>query len=347
MLSFRSFDERPVAKAIRPKENEMPQFDLPLDELERYLPDRAEPHDFDTFWTTTLAETRGHDLDARFTEVDAGFSQLITEDVTFAGFGGHPIKGWLLRPRHLTGQLPVVVTYIGYGGGRGMLSEWTALPSAGYAHFVMDLRGQGSGHRTGDTRDPGVGGPHVGGFMTLGIDDPNEYYYRRVYTDAVRAIEAAQSHPAIDPARTIISGGSQGGGITLAAAGLSPLVLDYAPIGAIVDVPFLSHIRRATELIDTDPYSEIVRYLRTRRDEVERVFETLSYFDGTNFAVRSNIRSLFSVGLLDDICPPSAVYAAFNHYAGDKRMVVYPYNGHEQGGPYQDAEHLAFIRSLV
>ncbi|MFU8945269.1 acetylxylan esterase [Mycetocola zhadangensis] len=325
----------------------MPHFDLPLAELERYNPARVEPGNFDTFWADTLAEARQFDLDARFDEVDAGYTELITEDVTFSGFGGHPIKGWMLRPRHVVGQLPAVVSYIGYGGGRGLLSEWTGIPSAGIAHFVMDLRGQGAGHRTGETADPGVGGPHFGGFLTMGIESPADYYYRRLFTDAVRAVEAVQSHPAVDPTRVILSGGSQGGAICLAAAALSPTVIEHAPIAAIVDVPFLSHVRRATELVNTAPYSELVTYFRTRRHSEERAFETLSYFDGVNFAARATLPALFSVGLLDDICPPSTVYAAYNAYAGEKQLVVYPYNGHENGGPFQDAEHLAFFRRIL
>ncbi|WP_104117221.1 acetylxylan esterase [Arthrobacter sp. B1805] len=325
----------------------MPQFDLPLSELRTYLPQREEPADFDGFWDRTLAAQRPYVAAPRFEEVDAGYTQLVTEDVTFAGYDGEPIKAWLLTPRHLTGPLPTVITYIGYGGGRGLLGEWTGLPSAGFAHFVMDLRGQGSGHRTGDTTDGGFAGPHLGGFMTLGISSPDSYYYRRLFVDAVHAVEAAQAHPAVDPSRVVISGGSQGGGITLAAAALTQRVNDVPPVGAIVDVPFLAHMRRATEIVDTAPYSEIARYLGTRRNDVETVFRTLSYFDGVNFAARATMPAMFSVGLLDAVCPPSCVFAAHNHYAGPKRMKVYPYNGHEQGGAFQDVEHLAFINEQV
>ncbi len=325
----------------------MPHFDLPLPELRGYLPERDEPADYDAFWQRTLIEQRVHATVPRFEEVNAGYTQLVTEDVTFSGYDGQPIRGWLLTPRHLAGPLPTVVTYIGYGGGRGLLGEWTGLPSAGIAHFVMDLRGQGSGHRSGDTGDGPLGGPHLGGFMTLGIDDPDSYYYRRLFVDAVHAVEAAQAHPAVDSSRVIISGGSQGGGITLAAAALTQHVNDTPPIGAIVDVPFLAHMRHATEITGTAPYSEIAGYLRTRRHEVGAVFRTLSYFDGVNFATRSTMPAMFSVGLLDDVCPPSCVFAAHNHYGGPKRMKVYPYNGHEQGGAFQDVEHLRFIRELV
>ena len=144
--------------------------------------------------------------------------------------------------------------------------------------------------------------------MTRGILNPNTYYYRRVFTDAVRAIEAARSHPAVDAAKILLTGGSQGGGIVLAAAGLAPDVFAIMP-----DVPFLCQYRAATELTDSAPYSEISSYCKTHRDQVETVFRTLAYFDGAHFAARASAPALFSVGLMDDICPPRTVFAAYNH----------------------------------
>ena len=35
----------------------MALFDLPLEELETYLPQRVEPADFDAFWAETLARS--------------------------------------------------------------------------------------------------------------------------------------------------------------------------------------------------------------------------------------------------------------------------------------------------
>jgi len=109
--------------------------------------------------------------------------------------------------------VPCLVEYIGYGGGRGLPHEWLLWSAAGYAHFVMDTRGQGSSWRSGDTpdREPDGSNPQYPGFMTRGILDPQTYYYRRVFIDAVRALEAARTHPAIDPQRVAVLGGSQGG----------------------------------------------------------------------------------------------------------------------------------------
>jgi len=320
-------------------------FDKPLSELKTYLPEREEPQDFDAFWERTLADARGHALDPIFTPVDYGLRTVDTFDVTFSGYGGQRVKGWLLLPRQREEKLPVVVEYIGYGGGRGFPIDWLTWSSAGYAHLIMDTRGQGSAWSRGDTPDPEAegGNPQFPGFMTRGVLAPETYYYRRVFTDAVRAVETALAHPAIDPDRVAVTGGSQGGGITLAVAGLAPALLDNAVDAAMPDVPFLCHYRRATEITDSHPYQEIVRFCKIHRDQVETVFRTLSYFDGVNFAARACARTLFSVALMDDICPPSTVFAAYNHYRGPKDIRVYSYNQHEGGQSFQRLEQLQFL----
>ncbi len=322
----------------------MPFFDLPLDQLKAYYPPRTEPADFDTFWQQTLAEARQFPLDPHFEPVETGLTLIDTFDVTYSGFGGQPIKGWLLLPRQRSGALPCVVEYIGYGGGRGHALDWLLWSAAGYAHFVMDTRGQGSAWRPGDTPDieTDASNPHFPGFMTRGVLSPHTYYYRRVFTDAVRAVEAARAHPAVDAQRIAVTGASQGGGISLAVAGLEPSL-----IAAMPDVPFLCHYRTATELTDSAPYSEIAHYCQTHRDKVETVFNTLAYFDGLNFATRARAAALFSVGLMDEICPPRTVFAAYNHYAADKELRIWSYNHHEGGGTHQNVEKLAFLRRLL
>ncbi len=317
-------------------------IDYSLEELQVYRPPREEQPDFDAFWSDTLAEARSFPLNPRFEAVDYGLKLMDTYDVTYAGYGGQPIKGWLIVPRGISGSLPCVVEYIGYGGGRAFPVDWLFYPSFGFATLVMDTRGQGSSWKQGDTPDLFDGAnPFYPGFMTQGILDPKTYYYRRVFTDAVRAVETARSHPQVDSSRVAVTGGSQGGGITLAVAGLQP---DVA--AALPDVPFLCHYRRATTLVDTAPYSEIARYLQTHREKVDTAFRTLSYFDGVNFAVRAKAKSLFSVGLMDNICPPSTVYAAYNNYGGEKDIRVYTFNYHDGGGNYQGVEKANFLRQL-
>lgn len=301
--------------------------DLPLRELETYRPDTAEPADFDGFWADTLAESRAIGGDPVLVPVESPLRLLEVFDVTFPGFGGDPVKGWLTLPRGGT-DLPAVVEYIGYGGGRGLPSERLAWASAGYAHLVMDTRGQGSAWGNGgDTPDPHGAGPALPGYMTRGILDPRDYYYRRLFTDAARAVDAVRRIDRIDAARVAVAGASQGGGVAIAAGALSEDL-----VAVLADVPFLCHFERAVGFNDADPYAEIVRYLSVHRDVGDDVFRTLSYIDGANMTPRITAPTLMSVALMDPVCPPSTVFAAFNRCAAaDKEIVVYPYNQHEGG----------------
>jgi cephalosporin-C deacetylase len=319
-------------------------YDLPLEELSIYKPVRIEPQDFDAFWKKSIVDAQNFDLNARFTKVDYKLDLLETFDVTFCGYGGQPIKGWFIFPKNAEKPLPTVVQFIGYGGGRGFPIDWLLFPCAGFATFVMDTRGQGSSWLRGDTPDnyDQDAGPHFPGFMTQGILDPETYYYHRVYIDAVRAVQAVRSHPMVDKAHIFCSGSSQGGGISIAVAGLVPGLSGIMP-----DVPFLCNFKRAVTLTDERPYNEIAHFLKTHRDKVGVVFNTLSYFDGMNFAVRAKAPALFSVGLMDITCPPSTVYSAYNFYKGNKEIRVYEFNLHEGGESYQDLEKLIFLKQHV
>jgi cephalosporin-C deacetylase len=313
--------------------------DLRLDELVDYRPVVAEPDDFDDFWQRTLTEARGYDIEVRSEQVRTPYRTVAVSDVSFRGYAGDRIAAWLTTPRGLDGPLPAVVEYVGYGGGRDLpgASLWWA--SAGYAHLLMDSRGQAAGWGGGgETPDPHGSGPSAPGVMTRGIEHPDTYYYRRLMTDAVRAVEAVRALPDVAVDSVSVQGVSQGGGLALAVAGLVPDLVAVMP-----DVPFLCHFRRALDVSDKNPFDEITRYLSVRRKAVDQVFATLSYFDAVNFAKRANAPAFFSVAIRDETCPPSTVYAAFNHYAAEKEMAVYEFNDHEGGLSHQKLAQIGWL----
>lgn len=319
----------------------MPQFDLSGHELADYDPELEAPADLDAFWLQTLAETRSFDLAPELSRAESPFAVIESYDVSWRGFGGDPVRGWLHLPATRApgdGPLPAVIQYQGYGGGRGLVFENVFWACAGYAHLVMDTRGQGSGWSTGVTPDPAGSAPAQPGYMTRGITDPREYYYRRVYTDAVRAVEFVRTVDEVDGTAVAVTGASQGGGLSLAVSALADGVRAVMP-----DVPFLCDFRRSTRVAMTNPYLEIVRYLASHRDHEDAAFATLSYFDGAVLARRASAPALFSVALMDETCPPSTVYAAFNAYGGSKEIVTYPYNDHEGGEAFHKVRQAAWL----
>jgi cephalosporin-C deacetylase len=305
----------------------MPFLDLPIDQLRSYRPDITMPADFDEFWARTLAESRAASWEPVLTRIDSPVSSFEIFDVSFSGFGGEAIAGWFIVPADVTEPLPTVVEYLGYGAGRGLPHERLAWPSCGYAYFLMDTRGQGSGGGTGGiTPDPHGSGPSGPGFMTRGIEDPEQYYYRRLFTDAALAIDAMRSLDLVDETRIAVCGGSQGGGIAIAAAALARDV-----IAAMPEVPFLCNYERGVGLTERSPYNEVARYLSVHRQAADVTFATLSYFDGANFATRAQMPALFGVALMDPVCPPSTVFATFNRWGSAADIIEYRFNEHEGG----------------
>ena len=170
----------------------MPWFDMPLQQLREYRTSTPEPEGLDEWWAKRLEAARAQARPAMFTphEPDV-YAPFEVSDVEFSGADGDPIRAWYIKPAGAA-SAPVVVKFIGYGGGRGAPSEHMLLPALGYAVLVMDSRGQGGRWTTGATPD-GRGGTGAENslVMTRGIASPEDYYYTRMFTDAARAVDVA------------------------------------------------------------------------------------------------------------------------------------------------------------
>jgi cephalosporin-C deacetylase len=300
------------------------------------------PKDLGSFWADTLARSPAGEpaVAAR----DTPLHTVTVSDLSFPGYGGQQVRGWVLTPRGADRPLPCVVEYIGYGGGRGFPHDWLFWSACGYVHVVMDTRGQGSTWRHGDTPDSGSAAtPHAPGFLTDGLPDRASLYYRRLITDAVRAVDAARALPEVDPAAITVAGGSQGGGLALAVAALRGDLFAAMP-----DVPFLCDIRRGADVALKDPYLELVRWVSIHRDQADAAFAALDYVDAALLAPAATCPAMFSVAMRDEICPPSTVYAAYNRYGGtNKTIVQYPWNDHEGGQSFHQARQAAWLSGLL
>jgi len=304
----------------------LPIIDLPLEELKRYIPPLTKEPDFEEFWTRTLQESAGEPLDAVLTPVPYPVDSVNVFKAFYRGFQGARICGWYLTPRGRMG-CPALLFLHGYSGNKGQVFDYLGWALQGYAVLAIDVRGQ-----SGESTDPGrYSSGHVTGWMTKGILSPEEYYYRGVYIDCVRALDFLEAREEIDKSRIGVTGISQGGGLTLATVGL-----DHRPVLAMSDIPYLCHFRRGVEISLSGPYLEIVNYLRAYPRNEEAAFRTLSYFDTLNMAESVNCQVLMSVGLRDPICPPSTVYAVYNRLKCQKELKVYSFNEHEVIGAHAE-----------
>lgn len=303
----------------------MPQpYDLPLEQLRAYKPELTKKDDFDSFWTSTVAKLAEVPLSYERTELSYPVKGIKLYRVMYQGFNHAPIEAILAMPQQ-DDPLPGIVTYHGYNWIKDSdVNETVDLALKGYAVLHMVCRGQ---HGLSVDNVVSSNG-HVGGWMTKGIQNKEEYYYRAVYMDAVRAIDVLADMPEVNGDRIAVTGGSQGGAITLAAAALSG-----KPKLAVSDYPYLSHFRRAIDVTPNGPYGELNEYFRRHSSDPDieaNALDTLSYFDIMNLAPRISCYTWMMIGLIDDITPPSTVFAVYNQLSCEKDIAVYRYFGHEQ-----------------
>ncbi|RME97345.1 MAG: cephalosporin deacetylase [Chloroflexi bacterium] len=295
-------------------------FDLSLEELQIYRPALTRQPDFEQFWQTTLAEAAQQPLNAELTAVDYPVPEIRAFSTRYAGWQGASVAAWYLRPSG-NGPFPAMVFYHGYTRSKEGIYNYLPWVLQGYAVLAVDVRGQSG--ETADTATYSSG--HARGWMTKGILSEYEYYYRGVYVDAVRALDFLAARPDVDITRVGLTGFSQGGGLSLAVA-----ALDNRPALTMPGMPFLCHFERPLQISRAYPYWEFADYLRDYPHRTARVFKTLSYFDNLNLADKIKCPVLVSVGLIDEICPPSTVFAVYNHLPGPKQIAVFPYHQHER-----------------
>ncbi|MBM7618463.1 cephalosporin-C deacetylase [Bacillus tianshenii] len=306
-------------------------------QLESYLPSQTKQHDHDAFWERTLIETRSRPLNEQLELMDYPIKQVKAYEVSYHGFDDTPIQGYYIIPTQFEGKLPCLIFFHGYAGHKNSVSHYMKWLIQGYAVFAVDCRGQG---RTGDysryTSD------EMGTWVTKGILDKEEYYYRKVFMDGVRAIDFVCSRTEIDQERIAVMGASMGGGITLAVA-----ALDDRPKLAVADVPNLCDIPLAMKQKFEGSLTVVDQFLHRHPEYIEQVYTTLTYFDNLNNCERIKCRTRMTVGLKDLICPPMPIYGVYNRMHCPKSIEVFPFSGHDMGIIDHMDKTLAYVNEFL
>lgn len=298
------------------------QFDMPLEQLRTcLLPLRREP-DFHDFWNRMLIRNRQQALEPIAETMPYAIPDVRVERVSFAAFDGGRIAGWAITPAR-TQRRPALIFFHGYSGDKGRIAHYLMWALQGFTCLAFDVRGQ-----LGDSTDhaPYPGG-RFSGWMTSGILEPEQYYFVRCYLDTVRAIAFACTCLEVDPGRIGVTGCSQGGGLSLAAA-----CLDERVRLCMAEVPGFCHFPRTLELTKAEPWTDLITYFAHRPQDIDRAMRTLSYVELNNMTERIQCPTLISAGLQDEICVPSSIFSAYNRIpVREKLLEAFPYNGHESG----------------
>jgi cephalosporin-C deacetylase len=303
----------------------MPLIDMPLPQLLEYQGRNPRPADMEEYWDAALAEMRAVDPQVELVPhaLDAPFAECF--HLYFTGVGGARIHAKYLRPKYAPEPHPAVVMFHGYSGHSGDWCDKLNYVARGYSVAAMDCRGQG-----GLSEDPGgVKGNTLRGHIIRGlVDGPEKLLFRQIFLDAAQLAGIVMAMPEVDPDRVGATGGSQGGALTLACAALEPRIKRAAPI-----FPFLCDYQRVWEMdLAANAYEELRLFFRNfdpLHEREEEYFTRLGYIDNQHLAHRIRAEVLMAVGLMDEICPPSTQFAAYNKIRAPKDLLIYPDFGHE------------------
>lgn len=313
----------------------MPLVDMPIKELLEYKGCSPCPKDIDEYWDLALAEMNALDPKAEFIKKEYPSKIADMYELYYTGTKNARIYAKVAIPKNAEDKMPAVLMFHGLSGESSDWCDLLKYASQGYVVAFMDVRGQG-----GLSEDVGgVSGTTFTTPFTRGIEgDKHDLLMRDVYLDTALLAKIIMGLDCVDETRVGVTGGSQGGGLSVACACLVPGIKKCAPWH-----PYLSDYKRVYEMdLNVGAYEGLKYYFRhfdpTHAREAE-IFERLGYIDIQNLAKRMKAELLMFTGLMDTICPPSTQFAMYNKVTSKKNVVFYPEWGHEG---YKGSNDLAF-----
>jgi len=281
-------------------------------------PTVANPDDFKSFWDNAKADLAKVPMDARMTLLPERCTELTNVyQLNLQNVNKSRFYGILCVPKK-EGKYPAILRVPGAGirPYYGMISE----ADKGFITLEVGI------HGVPVTMDPivyeNLSRGATAGYPSANLDDRDRYYYKRVYLGCVRAVDFLASMPQYDGQNMAVTGGSQGGALSIVTAGLdSRIKWVGAFYPALCDVTGYLHGRAGgwphlfagTEL--------------AYNNKPDRI-KTTGYYDVVNFARQVNVPGYYAWGFNDETCPPTSMYAAYNVIPGTKTLDITPDTGH-------------------
>ncbi len=276
------------------------------------------PADFQSFWEKGKAELASMPLDLKLMPMpERSSASTNVYQINAQGYGGSRLYGILCVPKK-TGKYPALLQVPGagirpYGPDLAMADKGIIVLTIGIHGIPVNL-------------DPAVyenlNAGALKGYPFFNLEDKDRYYYKRVYLNCVRANDILTSLEQYDGERLMVTGGSQGGALSIVTAALDKRVKGLAALyPALSDLTGYLQGRAGGW---PHVFAESNRWISDKPE----VKATLPYYDVVNFARNTTVSGYYTWGFNDETCPPTSMYAAYNAITAPRQLVLYRETGH-------------------
>jgi len=278
------------------------------------------PNDFDLFWEKAKAENSKIPMDAAITHkpelstptVDVYLVRLQNYKL------GHYLYGYLSKPKD-DKKHPVL--FNPPGAGVKKINPITSYADDGFISFTTEIHGVSPEINETDFQEIRK---QLTDYWSIHLDNKDNYYYKSVYLGCVRAIDFLTSLPQFDQKNVVVTGGSQGGALTMVTAGIDKRVNYIASFyPALCDNSgYLNNRAGGWPAMFSEKY---------KNNSTEKL-QTMEYYDVVNFAKKIKIPGFYSAGYNDNTCPPTSTLSPFNSVKAPKEIVITPISAHWRFG---------------
>ncbi len=318
---FESKMKEPCSVIIEAKIKEAKQtIGLIVDPL-KIKPGSAFPLDFKAYWDHEKQSLKSLLMEVKSKEMEISDSRFVCFDTEINCTGPKTAKGYFAKPvKAKVRSLPIVliVHAAGVKGSWCRSETENALNYARKGALCFDLNAHGMLNGQPDEYYSNLEAGELKEYYMSGLESREDLYFRGMYLRLLRTIEFLTRQPEWDRRRILVIGESQGGGQALAAAGLDPRVSAVvATVPAMCDWGGTLVNRKGGW---PQPFEQ--------SGDQEKMKQTLPYFDTANLLKDSKATIVVEIGLIDNTCPSTSIYAAINQAKGPKIIYPVPYREH-------------------
>lgn len=279
-------------------------------------PTTKNPKDFDSFWQKAINDNKQIPIDPVLTykpEYSTTKVDVFLVQIQNYKKGQH-VYGYLSKPKD-NKKHPVL--FHPPGAGVKKINPILAFAEQGFISFTTEIHGISPEISKEDYKDISRA---LGNYWAINLDDKDNYYYKSVYLGCTRAIDFLTSLPEFDGKNVVVTGGSQGGALSIVTAGLDKRVTALAS--------FYPALSDNSAYINNRAGGWPFMFSNKYNHATTNKLNTASYYDVVNFAKRISVPGFYSTGYNDNTCTPTSTLSAFNSVKAEKTIVITPISGH-------------------